>query len=124
MPQVCDKSATHDEAAGQGLEPQLPDPETGVLPITPPGKGCGEQYRTRWIGHLDRASRTGPSVVLPGLYSRRYIAGRPSGSARSSKTRDPLVMPDAANGSVQLLEEDPDLARGLDPRRVREVSQR
>ena len=25
--------------AGQGLEPQLPDPETGVLPITPPGKG-------------------------------------------------------------------------------------
>ena len=33
-------------------------------------------------------------------------------------------MPDAANGSVQLLEEDPDLARGLDPRRVREVSQR
>jgi SAM-dependent methyltransferase len=25
------------KAAGQGLEPQLPDPETGVLPITPPG---------------------------------------------------------------------------------------
>ena len=33
-------------------------------------------------------------------------------------------MPDAGNGSVQLLEADPDLARGLDPRRVREVSQR
>src|SRR3954466_1160287 len=27
-------------------------------------------------------------------------------------------------GSVQLLEADPDLARGLDPRRIREVSQR
>ena len=25
-------------AAGQGLEPQLPEPESGVLPITPPGK--------------------------------------------------------------------------------------
>jgi cation diffusion facilitator family transporter len=24
--------------AGQGLEPQLPEPESGVLPITPPGK--------------------------------------------------------------------------------------
>jgi CRP/FNR family transcriptional regulator, cyclic AMP receptor protein len=33
-------------------------------------------------------------------------------------------MPDAGNGSVQLLDADPDLARGLDPRRVREVSQR
>jgi SAM-dependent methyltransferase len=28
-------------AAGQGLEPQLPEPESGVLPITPPGKGAG-----------------------------------------------------------------------------------
>lgn len=26
-------------AAGQGLEPQLPEPESGVLPITPPRKG-------------------------------------------------------------------------------------
>ncbi len=33
-------------------------------------------------------------------------------------------MPEAVGGSVQLLEADPDLARGLDPRRVREVSQR
>jgi len=33
-------------------------------------------------------------------------------------------MADAGNGSVQLLEADPELARGLDPRRVREVSQR
>ena len=33
-------------------------------------------------------------------------------------------MTDAGNGSVQLLQADPDLARGLDPRRVREVSQR
>ena len=33
-------------------------------------------------------------------------------------------MPEAGGGSVQLLEADPDLARGLDPRRVREVSQR
>ena len=33
-------------------------------------------------------------------------------------------MPDAGNGTVQLLEADPELARGLDPRRVREVSQR
>ena len=33
-------------------------------------------------------------------------------------------MPEAGSGSVQLLEADPDLARGLDPRRVREVSQR
>ena len=33
-------------------------------------------------------------------------------------------MPEAAGGSVQLLEADPDLARGLDPRRIREVSQR
>jgi CRP/FNR family cyclic AMP-dependent transcriptional regulator len=33
-------------------------------------------------------------------------------------------MADGGNGSVYLLEADPDLARGLDPRRVREVSQR
>jgi CRP-like cAMP-binding protein len=33
-------------------------------------------------------------------------------------------MADAGNGSVQLLEADPDLARGLDPRRLREVSPR
>ena len=33
-------------------------------------------------------------------------------------------MPEAGSGSVQLLEADPDLARGLDPRRIREVSQR
>src|ERR671929_1709382 len=33
-------------------------------------------------------------------------------------------MPEAANGSVQLLEADPELARGLDPRRVREMSPR
>ena len=33
-------------------------------------------------------------------------------------------MPEAGGGSVQLLEADPDLARGLDPRRIREVSQR
>jgi CRP/FNR family cyclic AMP-dependent transcriptional regulator len=33
-------------------------------------------------------------------------------------------MSDGGNGSVYLLEADPDLARGLDPRRVREVSQR
>jgi CRP/FNR family cyclic AMP-dependent transcriptional regulator len=33
-------------------------------------------------------------------------------------------MADGGNGSVYLLEADPELARGLDPRRVREVSQR
>ena len=33
-------------------------------------------------------------------------------------------MADGGNGSVYLLEADPDLARGLDPRRVREVAQR
>ena len=33
-------------------------------------------------------------------------------------------MADGGNGSVHLLEADPDLARGLDPRRVREISQR
>jgi CRP/FNR family transcriptional regulator, cyclic AMP receptor protein len=33
-------------------------------------------------------------------------------------------MADGGNGSVHLLEADPELARGLDPRRVREVSQR
>jgi CRP/FNR family cyclic AMP-dependent transcriptional regulator len=33
-------------------------------------------------------------------------------------------MADGGKGSVYLLEADPDLARGLDPRRVREVSQR
>jgi CRP/FNR family cyclic AMP-dependent transcriptional regulator len=33
-------------------------------------------------------------------------------------------MADGGNGSVHLLEADPDLARGLDPRRVREMSQR
>jgi CRP/FNR family cyclic AMP-dependent transcriptional regulator len=33
-------------------------------------------------------------------------------------------MPDGGNGSIQLLEADPELARGLDPRRIREVSQR
>ena len=106
------------QTAGQGLEPQLPDPETGVLPITPPGNGSAMQYRTL-------SARTAPSVVLPQRYSQRYIAGRPSGDARSLRTtRVLLVMPDAGNGSVQLLEADPELARGLDPRRVREVSQR
>jgi CRP/FNR family transcriptional regulator, cyclic AMP receptor protein len=33
-------------------------------------------------------------------------------------------MPEGGNGSIQLLEADPELARGLDPHRVREVSQR
>ena len=33
-------------------------------------------------------------------------------------------MPEGGSGSIQLLEADPELARGLDPRRVREVSQR
>ena len=33
-------------------------------------------------------------------------------------------MADGANGSVHLLEADPDLARGLDPRRIREMSPR
>ena len=33
-------------------------------------------------------------------------------------------MPEAGSGSVQLLQADPDLARGLDPRRIREVTQR
>src|SRR4051794_23456177 len=43
-------------------------------------------------------------------------------------SRNPSVegfgMPEAGGGSIQVLEADPDLARGLDPRRVREVSQR
>jgi hypothetical protein len=34
------------QTAGQGLEPQLPEPESGVLPITPPGNGSALQYRT------------------------------------------------------------------------------
>jgi CRP/FNR family transcriptional regulator, cyclic AMP receptor protein len=33
-------------------------------------------------------------------------------------------MPDGGNGSIQLLEADPELARGLDPRRIREASSR
>jgi CRP/FNR family transcriptional regulator, cyclic AMP receptor protein len=33
-------------------------------------------------------------------------------------------MTDGGSGSIQLLEADPELARGLDPRRIREVSQR
>jgi CRP/FNR family transcriptional regulator, cyclic AMP receptor protein len=33
-------------------------------------------------------------------------------------------MTDGGSGSVQLLEADPELARGIDPRRVREISQR
>ena len=50
---------------------------------------------------------------------------RPSGGSRSRPIDEGLArMPDAGNGSVQLLEADPELARGLDPRRVREVSQR
>ena len=34
-----------DEAAGQGLEPQLPEPESGVLPITPPRNAAGQCSR-------------------------------------------------------------------------------
>ena len=33
-------------------------------------------------------------------------------------------MTEGGSGSIQLLEADPELARGLDPRRIREVSQR
>src|ERR1700759_654264 len=44
--------------------------------------------------------------------------------AATSDNRGTARMADAGNGSVQLLEADPELARGLDPRRVREVSQR
>src|SRR3954469_13173024 len=50
------------------------------------------------------------------------VSGR--GSPCISIQRGTARMPDAGNGSVQLLEADPELARGLDPRRVREVSQR
>src|SRR6201994_2215929 len=39
------------------------------------------------------------------------------------RQRGTARMADAGNGSVQLLEADPELARGLDPRRVHEVSQ-
>jgi CRP/FNR family transcriptional regulator, cyclic AMP receptor protein len=35
-----------------------------------------------------------------------------------------MAMAEGGNGSIQLLEADPELARGLDPRRIREVSQR
>src|SRR5689334_14641286 len=46
------------------------------------------------------------------------------------RERDPaqrgerMGMAEPGNASVHLLEADPDLARGLDPRRVREMSQR
>src|SRR3954466_11007762 len=50
------------------------------------------------------------------------VSGR--GPLCISTQRGTARMPDAGNGSVQLLEADPELARGLDPRRVREVSQR
>src|SRR3954463_13951336 len=74
---------------------------------------------------IGRRGRTAPSAVLPHRYSQRYIPHSAQwGCPLPSTTRVPLVMPDAGNGSVQLLEADPELARGLDPRRVREVSQR
>ena len=44
----------NDGTAGQGLEPQLPEPESGVLPITPPGNGSADQYRPH---HPDRSVR-------------------------------------------------------------------
>ncbi len=61
--------------AGQGLEPQLPEPESGVLPITPPGNGSAVEYTSSNPGPV------GPSV-LPRRYAQRYIGGggaRPNG---------------------------------------------
>ena len=50
----------------------------------------------------------------------RYLGCRVAsgGGARDGR------MPDGGNGSIQLLEADPELARGLDPRRIREMSPR
>jgi CRP/FNR family cyclic AMP-dependent transcriptional regulator len=49
-----------------------------------------------------------------------YIAPMVSAAPRVKGTG----MADGGNGSVHLLQADPDLARGLDPRRVKEISQR
>src|SRR4051812_30476564 len=40
-------SRWHGATAGQGLEPQLPEPESGVLPITPPGNGQRPSIESR-----------------------------------------------------------------------------
>src|SRR3954471_6346288 len=63
-----------DEAAGQGLEPQLPDPESGVLPITPPRK-----WRARSIGGR-----------LPSAASRATLVRTavPGGGAGDERMRD------------------------------------
>src|SRR4029078_1142779 len=92
------------EAAGQGLEPQLPEPESGVLPITPPRK-----WRARSIG--GRLPSAGSRATL-------VVTAVPGGGAGDERMRD------GGNGSIQLLEADPELGRGLDPRRVREMSPR
>ena len=74
------------ETAGQGLEPQLPEPESGVLPITPPGNGSALQYRT----HLaDRPVRCPSAPVFSALHCRTAQWGCPlpfddEGTARNA----------------------------------------
>src|SRR6478735_8025743 len=62
----------------------------------------------------------GSSAMLFQAGTAMGVAGSRSRNASGGRVR----MPEAGGGSVQLLEADPDLARGLDPRRIREVSQR
>jgi hypothetical protein len=51
------------EAAGQGLEPRLPDPESGVLPLDHPATGRGI------VAAPAAVFRARPETILP---SRRY----------------------------------------------------
>ena len=60
------------------------------------------------------------TAVLPSAGSRATL----SGTWRPEAARGMNGMPEGGNGSIQLLEADPELGRGLDPRRIREMSPR
>src|SRR3954471_19159016 len=74
------------EAAGQGLEPQLPEPESGVLPITPPRNG--------WRRSIGGVARPG-FPCAPGALPYGMKAA-PLGRRRDERMRE------GGSGSIQL----------------------
>jgi CRP/FNR family transcriptional regulator, cyclic AMP receptor protein len=94
---------------GRDSNPNYQSQNLACCQLHHPATG-GAQYR-----RADRERLPSRVGALP-----LQVRGSLAGGRREPRGR----MPEGGSGSIQLLEADPELARGLDPRRVREVSQR
>src|SRR4051812_6510048 len=100
---------------GRDSNPNYQSQNLACCQLHHPAMG-GAQYRRR------RA----PCAAAAG--QRRLPFAAPHATFRATRRREAAhgtsVMTEGGNGSIQLLEADPELARGLDPRRIREMSPR